>query len=106
MTAIERDYALLQSESSDQKGILEQYETRFIEVKRHIEKNNSEHTVQLEAYSRANEDLKKQVQKCDEYIKQIEEDKLGLQTKSRDLEWQKDQDLKAMQKQLEKAREE
>jgi len=101
---LERAHSLLQSECSDQKGILEQYEERFQQVKRHIESTNSDHANQMETVTRSNEELTKQIQKLSSQSKQADDEKHDLQQKLRDLEWSKDQDSKALQKQLEKAR--
>jgi hypothetical protein len=39
---IEREYTILKTENGDQKQILEQYEERFGQVKKHVEQLNSE----------------------------------------------------------------
>lgn len=92
----------MQSEVQDQKGILEQYETRFVQVKRHIEEINSAHANQLQQLTSSNEELAKQVQKQEDTIACHEEDKQAMAQKLRDLQWAKDQGEKAQQQQIQR----
>lgn len=105
LTQLERAHSLLQSESGDQKGLLEQYESRFVQVKQHIEASNHEHANQVEALTKANDELKKQVYKVTTQLKQSDDDKINVQQKLRDLEWAKDQEAKALEKTLARERE-
>jgi DNA anti-recombination protein RmuC len=94
----------VKTECDDQKGILEQYETRFIQVKQHIEEINSAHADQVEQITTANEEMKKVVGKQQEQIKQVDESRQGLGQKLRDLQWAKDQEEKQLHKQVDKMR--
>lgn len=84
LTVLEREHSLLQSETQDQKGILEQYETRFVQVKKHIEDINSAHAAKIQQTTRSNEELTRQVQKQEEALKQYEEGKQAIAQKLRD----------------------
>ena len=42
LAVLEREYTLTKTENADQKSILEQYEERFAQVKKHVEQLNSE----------------------------------------------------------------
>ena len=106
LAQLEKAHNLVKDESADQRSIIEQYESRFVQVKAHLETINHDHSLQTDSLVKANESLKSQVTKQETLLNKAEEDKQAIAQKLRDTEWSKDQDMKQLSKQVEDRRSE
>ena len=69
LAQLEKAHNLVREESADQRSIIEQYESRFVQVKAHLETINHDHSLQTDSLMKANDSLKTQVTKQEAHLK-------------------------------------
>lgn len=90
MAQLEKAHSALQQEAQDAKGLVTEYERRFTQVKLHIESINTQHAGEVEAISAHNRDLKEELQTLEQKYQGLQDEKMKMAQKLRDLEWQND----------------